>query len=103
MSDELGPVTLAARDDVPPGFISANPYSEAIRQSIDAEVHRILQDGHAQAVRLLEHYRPQLDALAEALLKHETLEEQEILQVTGLPGAPRLNDRPRSIQLKPAA
>ena len=103
MSDELGPVTLAARDDLPAGFISSDPYSEATRQSIDAEVQRILQESHAQAVRLLEQYRPQLDALAEALLEHETLDEQEILKVTGLSPSPRLDDRPISIQFKPAA
>ena len=40
--------------------------------------------------RLLGAHRKQLDALAEALLSRETLNEQEILQVTGLPPAPAL-------------
>ncbi len=97
MSDELGPVTLAPRDDLPAGFGMSKPYSEPTARSID-EVHRILQESHAEAARLLEQYRPQLDALAEALLDHETLDEQEILKVTGLPRAPRLHDRPISIR-----
>ncbi len=29
MSDELGPVTLAPRDDLPAGFGTSKPYSEA--------------------------------------------------------------------------
>ena len=35
-------------------------------------------------------HRKQLDALAEALVARETLNEQEILEVTGLPAAPPL-------------
>jgi len=76
----------------------SKPYSEATARSIDIEVQRILREGHAEAERLLLEYRPQLDALAKALLDHETLEEQEILKVTGLPRAPRLHDRPISIR-----
>jgi cell division protease FtsH len=98
MSDELGPVTLAPRDDIPAGFGTSKPYSEATARAIDIEVQRILQESHAEAARLLLEYRSQLDALAEALLEHETLEEQEILKVTGLPRSPRLHDHPISIQ-----
>jgi cell division protease FtsH len=82
MCDGLGLVTVAARDDLPAALISSNPYSEATRQSIDAEVPRILQESHAEAVRLLEQHRPQLDALAEALLERETLDEQQIRRMT---------------------
>ena len=42
------------------------------------------------SVSLTEH-RQQLDALVEALLSRETLNEQEILEVTGLPPAPALD------------
>jgi len=41
-------------------------------------------------------HRGALDALAEALLARETLDEQEILAVTGLPPAPALNAEPLS-------
>jgi len=98
MSDELGPVTLAPRDDFPAGFGMSKPYSEGTARSIDIEVQRLLRESHAEAVRLLEQFRPQLDALAEALLEHETLDEPEILKVTGLPRAARLSDRPIPIR-----
>ena len=44
------------------------------------------------ARRLLSAYRKQLDLLASALLSRETLNEQEILEVTGLPPAPALDN-----------
>ena len=44
----------------------------------------------ACAITFLNAHRKQLDALVEALLLRETLNEQEILDVTGLPRAPAL-------------
>ncbi len=45
-------------------------------------------------MRLLTQHRRELDALAEALLERETLDEHEILKVTGPPRAPRLEGAP---------
>jgi cell division protease FtsH len=45
-------------------------------------------------VQLLRQHRSRLDALAKALLEKETLDEEEILKVTGLPPAPRLEGLP---------
>ena len=95
MSPKLGPVTLAPRDD--PflggrgglGFGDSKPYSEATAQEIDEEVQRILQECYDHGLQLLRDHRRQLDRLAQALLEKETLDEQEILSVTGLPPAPR--------------
>ena len=42
-------------------------------------------------------HRKALDALVQALLSHETLAEEEILEVTGLPPAPPLSGRPRAV------
>jgi cell division protease FtsH len=50
----------------------------------------ILGESHEEAKRLLSTHRKQLDALAEALVERETLDEQEILEATGLPRAPVL-------------
>ena len=65
------------------------PYSDDTARLIDAEVRRMLDESYAEAVRLLRQQRPQLDELAKALLEHESLDEQEIRQVTGLRPAPR--------------
>ena len=51
---------------------------------------RIIAESHDEAKRLLNEHRGALDALADALLARETLDEQEILEVTGLPAAPSL-------------
>ena len=72
------------------GFPGAKPFSEETAQAIDAEVLKIIGESHDEAKRLLTAHRKQLDALAEALLARETLDEQEILEVTGLPPAPAL-------------
>jgi cell division protease FtsH len=91
MSEKLGPVTLAPREDPflggqsgMGGFGGSKPYSEATAETIDAEVQRILQSCYEDAVRIIREQRPALDALARALLEQETLDEQEIIRVTGI-------------------
>ncbi|HEX2438671.1 MAG TPA: ATP-dependent zinc metalloprotease FtsH [Methylomirabilota bacterium] len=95
MSDRLGLVQLAPRDNPylsgPAGYGGEKPFSEETARAIDAEVHRIIAEGHEEAKRLLAAHRKQLDALAVALVARETLSEQEILEVTGLPPAPPLD------------
>ena len=94
MSDRVGPVQLAPRENPylggSGGYTGAKPFSEATAEAIDAEVLKIIGDSHDEAKRLLSAHRKQLDALAEALVARETLNEQEILEVTGLPPAPPL-------------
>ena len=99
MSDRLGMVRLAPRQNPylnnPDGQGGARPFSEETARTVDAEVHRIVGECHDEARRLLSQHRGELDALAEALLTRETLEEQEILDVTGLPPAAPLDAKPR--------
>jgi cell division protease FtsH len=57
-------------------------------------VQNIINGCHGDAKRLLREHRAALDALVRALLEGETLSEQEILEVTGLPPAPALSSRP---------
>jgi cell division protease FtsH len=94
MSERLGMVQLAQPENpylaVLDGSGGARPFSEETARAIDAEVRRIIAESHDEARRLLTRYRPQLDALADALLARETLDEQAILEVTGLPPAPAL-------------
>lgn len=88
MSDALGMVELAGRENpyLSSGYgaMPSKPISEHTAQLIDAEVRRIIQEAHAEATRLLNAHRAQLDALANALLDRETLDEQQIKEVTGL-------------------
>jgi cell division protease FtsH len=89
MSEKLGPVSFVTPQDegLPPAF-QHQPYSEATSEVIDAEVRRIVEECLRAADRLLADNRHKLDALARALLKAESLNAQEILDVTSddLPG-----------------
>jgi cell division protease FtsH len=91
MSAKLGPISFVAPQDdgLPPAF-QQQPYSEATAELIDAEVRRIVEECQGEATRLLARHRAQLDALAKALLRAESLDEKEILEVTGLDPAPAL-------------
>jgi cell division protease FtsH len=89
MSESLGMIQLAPRsnpylNNATAAFGSEKPFSEETARLIDAEVQRIIKECHDEARSLLTKYRKQLDALAQALLERETLDEQEILKVTGL-------------------
>jgi cell division protease FtsH len=94
MSDKLGMVQLAPRQNPYltslDGYGGSRPFSEETARIIDAEVRGIIKECEEQARKLLTSHRKQLDALVKALLEKETLDEQEILQVTGLPPAPEL-------------
>ena len=91
MSDKLGLVQLAPRQNPylggSTGSAAERPFSEETARTIDAEVRRIIDECHAEALRLLRAHRVALDALAEALLARDTLDERQILDVTRLPRA----------------
>ena len=77
------------------GFGGEQPFSEETarvdRRRGAADHQREPRRGHAPAARRTAR---QLDALVAALLARETLDEQEILEVTGLPPAPPLEGLP---------
>jgi cell division protease FtsH len=79
------------------------PYSEETARMVDAEVARIIRECHEEALRLLSVHRPQLDMLAEALLDRETLDERDVLKVTGLPPAPALESGKAPRTVRPSA
>ncbi len=101
MSERLGMVQLAPRENpylsdptAFGGYGRSPSVSEETARTIDVEVHRIIAESHDEAKRLLSEHRDALDALVKALLERETLDEREILEVTGLPAAPALETRP---------
>ena len=54
------------------------PYSEKTAELIDAEVKKLSDEAARRAEEVLKANKKVLDALAEELLKHETLEEKEL-------------------------
>lgn len=68
--------------------VQSKSISEFTAKSIDDEVLKIINECHEEAIRLLKKHRKALDALAISLLERETLDEDEILEVTGLAPTP---------------
>jgi len=80
MSDKVGPMTVLF-DDADPHQLGI---SDDTLSSVDAEVRRIITECQARAVSLLREHRAQLDAIADALLERETLDEDEVYAVAGI-------------------
>ncbi len=57
------------------------PYSEATAQTIDKEVEQLITEAGKRAELVLKANRAKLEALKEALLKEETLEEEAVVEV----------------------
>ncbi len=77
MSEELGPLQYGKKHG--PIFLARElaeerNYSEEVAKLIDAEVRRIVDESYARAKAILVEHRDRLDALAQALLEHETLD-----------------------------
>jgi cell division protease FtsH len=88
MSDEVGLLSLdaPAQDNfLGGGFERPRWYSDETARAVDEAVKRIVDDCHRQALEILVRERARLDALAEALLQRESLDEREILEVVGMP------------------
>lgn len=82
MSDKIGPVELQSSGQVfaGQGYDQAG-YSEHTAALVDEEIKRILNEGHEQALHIIETHREQHKLIAEALLKYETLNEKQILSL----------------------
>ncbi len=87
MSDKIGPVTYSLGEEHQfLGRELARPkdFSEATARLIDEEVQRIITEMQDKALEQLTAHRDQLDAIAEALLDHETLSNDELERLLDL-------------------
>jgi cell division protease FtsH len=85
MSDAVGPVAVLPRDGSGPLLPGAAEVSPDTQRLIDEEVRRVVEDAHQQVVKLLRDNRDKLDSLANALLEHETLDEEDAYAAAGVP------------------
>ena len=84
MSDKIGTVTLEREGGQP--FVGAQygqgaGYSQDTATKIDDEVRQIIDTAHKRAYEIIQEHREQHKAIAEALLKYETLQEDQILSL----------------------
>ncbi|MCL1993311.1 MAG: ATP-dependent zinc metalloprotease FtsH [Spirochaetes bacterium] len=88
MAAELGPVAYGAEDE--PIFLGKEvarykDYSEDTARQIDRAVKEILDRSRSRAQEILEGRKEDLEKLTEALIARETLVDDEIREILGLP------------------
>jgi cell division protease FtsH len=84
MSSALGPLAVLPTDGRGPFFSGTDEVSEHTQRLIDEETRRIVEEAHEEVIVLLRENRGRLDALANALLEKETLDEDEAYAVAGV-------------------
>ncbi|MFC5906817.1 ATP-dependent zinc metalloprotease FtsH [Streptacidiphilus monticola] len=85
MSERVGRLTAIPGDGQSPYGLAAAP---ATLDAVDGEARRIVAECYAEACRKLAENRERLDALVEALMEHETLDEELAYKVAGVPRTP---------------
>ncbi|TWV30429.1 ATP-dependent zinc metalloprotease FtsH [Streptomyces misionensis] len=81
MSERVGRLSALPSDAQQAYGLAAAPQTLDV---IDAEMRRIVDECYDEARRKLRDHRGQLDALAGALLEHETLEEADAYRIAGV-------------------
>jgi cell division protease FtsH len=89
MSDAIGPIAVLPSDGEGPYLPGASATSEATQRLLDEEVRRFVESAHEDATRLLVEHRDQLESLAQALLKDETLDALDAYAAAGVTGKPQ--------------
>jgi len=74
MSEKIGPVSVLPSDQSGPFLPGASDTSSQTHWLVDQEVQRIVEVAHTSVTQLLTSHRDQLESLARALLKSETLD-----------------------------
>jgi cell division protease FtsH len=101
MADELGPVTYGQEEE--PIFLGKEiarhkDYSEETAQHIDRAVRKILDAAKDSAEGILKSHKNELEKLADALINQETLIDDEVRVLLGLPPRDREHALPRKNQ-----
>jgi cell division protease FtsH len=90
MSDTLGPVNLGPQYDTTTwGRAAMEPsrLSETKQALVDEEIAKIIQTAQKQAEKLLTKHRKELDKVAQALLAHESLDQDDFEALMNEPKA----------------
>jgi cell division protease FtsH len=93
MSDAVGRVSVLPGPNEEASPFAPPAISDETHKLVDDEVRRIVDECYAQAISLLREHRVQLDALADALIAHETLDEADAYAVAGIPSRAGVPDR----------
>src|SRR6266542_995345 len=88
MSSAIGPVAVIPRDGTGPFLPGAAEVAPETQKLVDDEVRRVVEDVHQQVISLLKDNRDKLDSLANALIEHETLDEDDAYAAAGVERTP---------------
>ncbi|NIR46900.1 ATP-dependent zinc metalloprotease FtsH [candidate division KSB1 bacterium] len=105
MSEKLGPVSFRQGEEhlfLGREMTQAKDFSEHTARIIDEEIQKIIQDMENKTVKMLKENRDNLDALANALLEHETLEDEQIERLLDLDSKAKEADHEKSKRDVPA-
>ena len=83
MSERVGFLAVVPRDGVSP--LARVPWSDSTQEAVDAEMRRLVDASHDRVARLLTAHRDRVEALAAALLEHETLDQEAAYAAAGMP------------------
>ena len=81
MSEKLGPRTFGKREELVflgKEISEQRDYSDRVAETIDNEVHHLIDNAYQTAVRLINSNRAKLDQLAEYLIEHESIEGDDL-------------------------
>ena len=85
MSD-LGPINFGPTMDITEwgkSYYEQNNVSQEMLAKIDQEIRRIITEKYTSAVKIVSEKRDILDKVADALMKTESLDEDEFLRIVG--------------------
>ena len=88
MSDKLGPRTFGKREELiflGREISEQRDYSDKVAETIDDEVHSLIDTAYDRAKSLLIERRDKLAALAEYLMEHETADAPDLEKILGKP------------------
>src|SRR5262249_34596923 len=85
MSEAVGPIALLPADGQGPLLPGVSETSESTQRMLDEEVRRLVDGAHEDVTQLLSAHRDQLESLAQALLKAETLDALDAYAAAGVP------------------
>jgi cell division protease FtsH len=85
MSETIGPVAVLSQDGRGPLLPGVSEVSAETQRLLDEEVHKLVETAHEEVTRLLVEHRDQLESLAQALLKAETLDGKDAYAAAGVP------------------
>ena len=102
MSKKMGPIQFGHQAENPflgRELTEQRDYSEEVAEALDSEIRAIVGEQHDRVRIILRNHRLQLDDVANALLKRETLNRDEFVEV--FEGRTRPDDLPDPLAVQP--